>query len=83
VRTFFEVKSRRSTMKMSFSIATSVAAMIFTGVLMSLAFEWVTGIPYDQVTLAHGTVIGAVYVPTVAIFKFALDFAQDGKIDDK
>ena len=70
-------------MKVSFSKGISVAAMVFTGFLMSFAFEWVTGIPYDQVTVAHGTVIGAMYVPTVALFKFALDFAQDGKIDVK
>lgn len=70
-------------MKLSFSVVTSVAAMVFTGVLMSLAFNWVTGIPYEQVSVSHGTVIGAVYVPTVAVFKFALDFAQDGKIDNK
>lgn len=58
------------------------AVMIFTGGLMVWAFSWATSAPFTDITPAHAGLIGCVYAPVAAIFKFAFD-AIDGKIDAK
>jgi hypothetical protein len=55
--------------------------MLFTAYLMLVAFNWVTDIPFKEITMAHSALIAAVYAPTVALFRFVFDFAGDGKID--
>ena len=61
----------------------SCLVMLFTAYLMLIAFNWVTDIPYKDITMPHSALVAAVYAPTVALFRFAFDFAGDGKIDSK
>lgn len=49
---------------------------------MVWSFHWLTSASFSDIQTSHGVVIGAVFAPTAAIFKFAFD-AIDGKIDDK
>lgn len=56
------------------------AAMVFSGLLMVWITSWVTKIPPETTNNAHSLLVGAVFAPVAAIFKFALD-AYDGKIE--
>lgn len=57
-------------------------ALAVCTILMVWVMDWVTDIPAEVTTNAHSLLVGAVFAPVAAIFKFALD-AIDGKIDDK
>lgn len=57
-----------------------VFALGFSSVLMGITLDWVTSIPSEVTTNAHSLLVGAVFAPVAAIFKFALD-AIDGKIE--
>jgi len=57
-------------------------AMGFSAALMVWTFMWVTSIDPEVTNNAHSLLVGAVFAPVAAIFKFALD-AFDGKIDSK
>ena len=59
----------------------SISVMGFCGYLMLHSFHWVTAIPHEQIGVHHAALIAAVYAPVTGIFKFAFDFALDGKID--
>ncbi len=55
-------------------------ALTLSTILMCWVMDWVTGIPPEVTTNAHSLLVGAVFAPVAAIFKFALD-AIDGKLD--
>lgn len=55
--------------------------MIWSAYIMHWSFEWVTSIPHDQIGMHHAGLIAAVYGPVAAIFKFAFDYALDGKAE--
>ena len=57
-----------------------VFALAVSSILMGITLNWVTSIPPEVTTNAHSLLVGAVFAPVAAIFKFALD-AIDGKID--
>ncbi|MFC4699375.1 hypothetical protein ACFO4O_04280 [Glaciecola siphonariae] len=70
-------------MGLSFPRTLSIAVMIFTGSLMVWAFNWTTSLPSESLGMHHAGIIAAVFAPVAGIFKFAFDFAGDGKIDIK
>lgn len=57
----------------------AVVVMIWSGYIMHWSFNWVTSIPHESIGMHHAGLIAAVYAPIAAIFKFAFDFALDGK----
>lgn len=56
-----------------------ISVIIFCGYLMVTALYWAMQSNHEALGIA--AIIGAVYTPIAAIFKFALDFALDGKIN--
>lgn len=56
-----------------------ISVMVFCGYLMYSTLKW--GMQSGMEPIGLAAVIAAVYTPIAAIFKFALDFALDGKID--
>lgn len=60
----------------------AVAVMIWSGYVMHWFAGWVMDIPHDQIGMHHAGLIAAVYAPVAAIFKFAFDFALDGKVQE-
>lgn len=56
----------------------AVAVMIWSGYIMQHFASWLMAIPAESLGMHHAGVIGAVYAPIAAIFKFAFDFALDG-----
>ena len=61
----------------------SITVLVWAGWLMYIAFDWVTTIPHELLGIHHAGLIGAIFAPVAAIFKFSLDFALDGKIDNQ
>lgn len=57
----------------------SIAVMVWSGYLMG---ETVLGITVKGSTAGEAGMIAAILTPLAAIFKFAFDFALDGKIDN-
>jgi hypothetical protein len=57
----------------------TIGVMVFCGYLMLITLKWSIESQHDALGIA--AILGAVYTPIAAIFKFALDFALDGKID--
>ena len=59
----------------------AVAVMLWSGYVMQQFATWVMAIPHDQLGMHHAGVIAAVYAPIAAVFKFAFDYALDGKAE--
>lgn len=55
-----------------------IGVMIFCGYLMYITLKW--GFESNIDPVGFSAIIAAVFTPIAAIFKFALDFALDGKI---
>lgn len=58
----------------------SIIVMAWSGYVMQKTFDWMAAIPHDQIGMHHAGLVAAIYAPIAAIFKFAFDFALDGKI---
>lgn len=56
--------------------------MIFTGWLMVESMQWAFSIPHEILGLHHAGIIAAINTPAAGMFKFAFDFALDGKINN-
>lgn len=59
----------------------SICVMVWSGWIMTKAFNWMIQLQAEEITMQHAAIIGAVYAPIAVVFKFAFDFALDGKID--
>lgn len=59
----------------------AVIVMFWSAYIMHWSFAWVTSIPHELIGMNHAGLIAAVYAPIAAIFKFAFDYALDGKLD--
>ena len=59
----------------------SCLTMLFAGVIVVVFFNWLFDQP--EITMPISTLAGTVLVPIVGLYKFAFDFAGDGKIDSK
>jgi hypothetical protein len=60
----------------------AVGVMLWSGYVMNEFAVWVMAIEPDKLGMHHAGVIAAVFAPIAAIFKFAFDFALDGKANE-
>ena len=57
----------------------SCLTMLFAAICVIVFFNWLFDQP--EITMPISTLAGTVLVPIVGLYKFAFDFAGDGKID--
>jgi hypothetical protein len=57
----------------------AVVVMLWSGYVMNEFATWVMAIAPESLGMHHAGVIAAVFAPIAAIFKFAFDFALDGR----